>query len=348
MLFNIALNYGGRAEIVDAARRAIAAGIAPDDLDERRFGELALHRRPARSRSADPDQRRDARQQLPAVADRLRRDLGHRNAVARLPPPPSARGDRSPTRSAIAATAASSRRRSRSAPSDARPQRRRPASPLAVGGRLARVRRCCSSSRRWRCWLLAFGEYAGAGARASGARRSPRCCSAACSRRCIARVRRRCAAGSTCDARRRRCMTALRRASALGDAGAWRGGADALAAVVGVAVSGALSRPAARRAGRDARARAARAALFLLMLTVDGQRHGAVLHRPRVRPPSAGAGDQPEEDGRGRDRRVRVRHARCSSSSAPGGCRRAARAARRCSALAWSRSASRAICSSRC
>jgi len=40
MLFNIALNYGGRAEIVDAARRAIAAGMQPDDLDERRFGEL--------------------------------------------------------------------------------------------------------------------------------------------------------------------------------------------------------------------------------------------------------------------------------------------------------------------
>jgi undecaprenyl diphosphate synthase len=40
MLFNIALNYGGRAEIVDAARRAIALGIKPDDLDERRFGEL--------------------------------------------------------------------------------------------------------------------------------------------------------------------------------------------------------------------------------------------------------------------------------------------------------------------
>jgi undecaprenyl diphosphate synthase len=40
MLFNIALNYGGRAEIVDAARRAIAAGIAPDDLDEQRFGEF--------------------------------------------------------------------------------------------------------------------------------------------------------------------------------------------------------------------------------------------------------------------------------------------------------------------
>ena len=40
MQFNIALNYGGRAEIVDAARRAIAAGIAADDLDERRFGDL--------------------------------------------------------------------------------------------------------------------------------------------------------------------------------------------------------------------------------------------------------------------------------------------------------------------
>jgi undecaprenyl diphosphate synthase len=40
MLFNIALNYGGRAEIVDAARRAIAAGIAPEALDERRFSEF--------------------------------------------------------------------------------------------------------------------------------------------------------------------------------------------------------------------------------------------------------------------------------------------------------------------
>jgi undecaprenyl diphosphate synthase len=40
MQFNIALNYGGRAEIVDAARRAIVSGIAPDDLDERRFSEF--------------------------------------------------------------------------------------------------------------------------------------------------------------------------------------------------------------------------------------------------------------------------------------------------------------------
>ena len=40
MRFNIALNYGGRAEIVDAARRAIEAGVRPEDLDERRFGDL--------------------------------------------------------------------------------------------------------------------------------------------------------------------------------------------------------------------------------------------------------------------------------------------------------------------
>lgn len=40
MRFNIALNYSGRAEIVDAARRAIAEGIPAEDLDEQRFGEL--------------------------------------------------------------------------------------------------------------------------------------------------------------------------------------------------------------------------------------------------------------------------------------------------------------------
>src|SRR5690348_3087263 len=37
MLFNIALNYGGRAEIIDAARRAIADGLRPEELNERRF-----------------------------------------------------------------------------------------------------------------------------------------------------------------------------------------------------------------------------------------------------------------------------------------------------------------------
>ena len=40
LLFNIALNYGGRAEIVDAARAAMAAGLSPDQLTEARFAEF--------------------------------------------------------------------------------------------------------------------------------------------------------------------------------------------------------------------------------------------------------------------------------------------------------------------
>jgi undecaprenyl diphosphate synthase len=40
MRFNIALNYGGRTEIVDAVRRALEQRLRPSDLDEQRFGEL--------------------------------------------------------------------------------------------------------------------------------------------------------------------------------------------------------------------------------------------------------------------------------------------------------------------
>ena len=40
MLFNIALNYGGRAEIVDAARRAMSAGLRPEELTEERFAQF--------------------------------------------------------------------------------------------------------------------------------------------------------------------------------------------------------------------------------------------------------------------------------------------------------------------
>jgi undecaprenyl diphosphate synthase len=38
MLFNIALNYGGRAEIVEAARKMVAAGVSADAIDEQTFG----------------------------------------------------------------------------------------------------------------------------------------------------------------------------------------------------------------------------------------------------------------------------------------------------------------------
>jgi undecaprenyl diphosphate synthase len=40
MVFNIALSYGGRAEIVEAARRAMRAGISPDALDEPAFASF--------------------------------------------------------------------------------------------------------------------------------------------------------------------------------------------------------------------------------------------------------------------------------------------------------------------
>ncbi|MFB3853241.1 MAG: isoprenyl transferase [Vicinamibacterales bacterium] len=39
MRFNIALNYGGRTEIVDAVRRLIRDGVRPEDVDERRISD---------------------------------------------------------------------------------------------------------------------------------------------------------------------------------------------------------------------------------------------------------------------------------------------------------------------
>jgi undecaprenyl diphosphate synthase len=39
-VLTIALNYGGRAEIVDAVRTALAQGLRPDELDEARFASL--------------------------------------------------------------------------------------------------------------------------------------------------------------------------------------------------------------------------------------------------------------------------------------------------------------------
>jgi undecaprenyl diphosphate synthase len=37
MLFNIALNYGGRAEIVEAVKRLIDSGVSSDEIDEQRL-----------------------------------------------------------------------------------------------------------------------------------------------------------------------------------------------------------------------------------------------------------------------------------------------------------------------
>jgi undecaprenyl diphosphate synthase len=39
MALNIAFNYSGRAEIIDATRAMMAAGVPPPEIDEERFGE---------------------------------------------------------------------------------------------------------------------------------------------------------------------------------------------------------------------------------------------------------------------------------------------------------------------
>ena len=39
MALNIAFNYSGRAEIIDATRALLASGISPADIDEERFGD---------------------------------------------------------------------------------------------------------------------------------------------------------------------------------------------------------------------------------------------------------------------------------------------------------------------
>ena len=94
MLFNIALNYGGRAEIVDAARRAIEAGIRPEELDEQRFASFLYT-----AGQPDPDLliRTSGEMRVsnyPPLADRVHGDLRHRDALARLPAPTPVRSRR--------------------------------------------------------------------------------------------------------------------------------------------------------------------------------------------------------------------------------------------------------------
>jgi undecaprenyl diphosphate synthase len=39
MALNIAFNYSGRAEVIDAARALVASGVAPQEIDEALFEE---------------------------------------------------------------------------------------------------------------------------------------------------------------------------------------------------------------------------------------------------------------------------------------------------------------------
>ena len=75
----VAFNYGGRAEIVDAAR-SFEGGVRG------RVPRPALRARDARPRPPDPDQRRAADLELPALAVRLLGARLQRRALARLRP----------------------------------------------------------------------------------------------------------------------------------------------------------------------------------------------------------------------------------------------------------------------
>ena len=80
----IAFDYGGRAELVEAARRLVEDGLAAGR--GRRGGDrgAALRARAPRSRPPDPHLRRAADLELPALADRVRGARLHRHALARL------------------------------------------------------------------------------------------------------------------------------------------------------------------------------------------------------------------------------------------------------------------------
>ena len=95
MVLSVALNYGGRAEIVDAARaavrRLIDEGSRPDEFTEERIAnELYTRNLP----ELDLLVRTSGELQnlkLSTLAERLQRDLRHRNSLARFPARPSAR-----------------------------------------------------------------------------------------------------------------------------------------------------------------------------------------------------------------------------------------------------------------
>ena len=89
MTLTIAFNYGGRVEIVDAVKQIVETTMPASSAPrrsrwiDRRAAVLPGHARP---RSADPDQRRAAHLELPAVGGGVRGALVHAGVLARLRP----------------------------------------------------------------------------------------------------------------------------------------------------------------------------------------------------------------------------------------------------------------------
>ena len=345
MLFNIALNYGGRTEIVDAARRAIESGITPEDLDEDRFASLLytggqpdpdlLIRTSGEMRVSNfllwqiayaeiwvtdtlwPDFR--CRHLLEGVLAYQKRD---RRFGGITPPVPRASGE---LKSRV--------------PS---PSMTRVISGVVLGAVALALIWFLSSIALLGVALvvaaMAFHEYDRI-VDEIGAKVPYWTTLLATLLVCSmvpfqwVDIESVLAGGAAADRAQRAGVGSRRRAAARGHRG---GGAGA-----------GLHRPAARLPGRRARDRRQGSGA-----AVDrdgrGQRHRAVLHRPHARPHAAGAAAQPEENARGRDRRIRDRAGCFSRSPARTGCLRFPGTGTPASASASSSPASSATCSSRC
>ena len=80
----IAFDYGGRAELVEAARRCVEDGLTADEIDEAGARGAPLCAGAARDRPPDPHLGRVPDLELHALGDGLRRVRLHRHALARL------------------------------------------------------------------------------------------------------------------------------------------------------------------------------------------------------------------------------------------------------------------------
>ena len=89
MILCLAVNYGGRSEIADAARRLaedVRAGrLDPDQVGEETVASYLYTSGMSDPGPFDPHRRRNADQQLPALADFVFRNLGYSDALARFP-----------------------------------------------------------------------------------------------------------------------------------------------------------------------------------------------------------------------------------------------------------------------
>ena len=90
----VAFDYGGRAELVEAARRIVESGVDARRHRRERLRGQSLRAGASRSGSADPDERGAADLELPAVAARLRGARVRRQALAGLRGARPARGAR--------------------------------------------------------------------------------------------------------------------------------------------------------------------------------------------------------------------------------------------------------------